>query len=459
MIPRLRHGVRLVHDPVRDQAALLYPEGVLLLDDTATAVLSRCTGRSTADIAAALAREYDGFDPADVDDLLTDLTRRRLISLGPDGPPPPTVGPALDPPPAAVPLAPALPNGGPGWPSRPGTPVPVGLLAELTYRCPLRCPYCSNPVAFGRDELSTSDWLRVLDEARALGVLQVHFSGGEPLLRRDLPDLIRHAREAGLYTNLVTSGIPLTVDRLDALAAAGLDHFQLSIQDSDRTGALPIAGIDAYDRKLAAAGWVKQAGIPLTVNVVLHRSNVDHLSAIADLAASLGADRLELAHTQFYGWAWRNRATLMPTAAQVAAAGVAADEARRRHPDIEIVHVAADYHTGTAKPCMYGWGTRQFVVTPNGDVLPCLAAHQLPLPTSNVHRGHLADIWYDSEAFNRFRGTGWLPEPCQSCALKEVDYGGCRCQAYQLTGDAAATDPACHLSPHHHLLTTGRTPP
>jgi pyrroloquinoline quinone biosynthesis protein E len=425
----------LVHDDVRGQAALLYPEGVLLLDETAAAVVGLCDGRSTVDIAAALAEEYDGFEPSDVDDLLADLEERRLITRG--APVRPTVAskPAPDP------------------PRRARRPVPVGLLAELTYRCPLRCPYCSNPVAFGRAELSTEDWVRVLGEARAIGVLQVHFSGGEPVLRRDLPELVRYARRLGMYTNLVSSGIPLTSERLDALADAGLDHFQLSIQDSERAGARAIAGIDAYERKLAVAGWVRRAGLPLTVNVVLHRSNVDHLSALADLAAALDADRLELAHTQFYGHAWRNRAALMPTSEQVAAAGVAAARARERYGErMEIVHVAADYHTGTAKPCMYGWGSRQLVVTPNGDVLPCLAAHQLPLPVSNVHNGRLADIWYDSEAFNRFRGTAWLPEPCQSCALKEVDFGGCRCQAYQLTGDSTVTDPACRLSPHHHLV-------
>ncbi len=334
----------------------------------------------------------------------------------------------------------------------PTDPVPVGLLAELTYRCPLRCAYCANPVAFERGELSTSDWLRVLAEARALGVLQTHFSGGEPLLRRDLADLIRQARGLGMYTNLVSSGVPLTAERLDALVGAGLDHFQLSIQDSHAAGARAVAGLDAHERKLAVAGWVTRAGLPLTVNVVLHRSNVDHCADLVELAAALGADRLELAHTQFYGWAWRNRAGLMPTAQQVADAAAAVDQARRRYPDLEIVHVAADYHTGTAKPCMYGWGSRQLVVAPNGDVLPCLAAHQLPLPIENVHNGPLARIWYDSESFNRFRGTAWLPEPCQSCALKEVDFGGCRCQAYQLTGDSAVTDPACHLSPYHHLV-------
>jgi pyrroloquinoline quinone biosynthesis protein E len=330
------------------------------------------------------------------------------------------------------------------------------MLAELTYRCPLHCTYCSNPVNLAdfTEELGTDDWLRVLDEARALGVLQVHFSGGEPMLRRDLSTLVSRAHALGMYSNLVTSGIPMKEADVAALAAAGLDHFQLSIQDSLPSSADAIAGLRGHERKMTVAGWVRDHGLPMTVNVVLHRANVDRLLPITELAVSLGAERLELAHTQFYGWALTNRAALMPSREQVDRATREAAIAKERYGDtVEIVHVIADYHDNTPKPCMYGWGLRQFVVAPTGDVLPCLSAAQLPgLGVVNVRDASLPEIWYESAAFNRFRGTEWMPEPCQSCALREVDFGGCRCQAYQLTGDAAATDPVCTLSPHHDLV-------
>jgi PqqA peptide cyclase len=439
--PGLRNGVRLIHDPVRARPALLYPEGVLLVNDTAAAVLGHCDGTRPVDaIVARLAAEYIGLRTEDVHRLLADLAARRLISL--DG-----TGRSADA------LAPAA--AGPA----PRAPVPLGMLAELTYRCPLHCTYCANPLNIGdyADELTTVDWLRTLDQARALGVLQVHFSGGEPLLRPDLPELVGHARAVGLYSNLVTSGIPLSAERLERLAEAGLDHVQLSIQDSEAVSGDMIAGRPAHHRKLVAAELVTRLGLPLTINVVLHRSNVDRLGAIADLAAELGAERVELAHTQFYGWAWRNRSALAPTPEQVDAANRAAAQARARHGDrLEFVYVDADYFSTRPKPCMSGWGSRQFVVAPNGDVLPCLSAAQLPgLAPSNVRDLGLAGIWYDSAAFNRFRGTEWMPEPCSSCALKEIDFGGCRCQAFQLTGDPAATDPACALSPDHHLVALG----
>jgi len=330
------------------------------------------------------------------------------------------------------------------------------MLAELTYRCPLHCSYCANPINLSdfRAELTTVDWCRLLDEARELGVLQVHFSGGEPMIRTDLAGIVAHAHELGMYTNLVTSGIPSSPEDLAALAEAGLDHIQLSIQDSGAAAADAIAGMPAHARKLAVAAVVTSLGLPLTVNVVLHRANVEHVMELADLAVAMGADRVELAHTQFYGWAWRNRASLMPTRAQVAIANESAARARERYGDVlEFVHVDADYYATTPKPCMNGWGRRQLVVAPNGDVLPCLAAAQLPdLATANAREHSLGWIWHDSPAFNRFRGTAWMPEPCQGCAFKEVDFGGCRCQAFQITGDAAATDPACVLSPKHHLM-------
>jgi pyrroloquinoline quinone biosynthesis protein E len=419
---------------------LLYPEGVLLLNESAATILSHVDGvRTVGEIIQRIGVVFPGVNiDSDVHGLLDDLVRRRLITV--DG-----TGRA-----AGLRTGPA----GPSLPQR--DPVPMGLLAELTYRCPLHCTYCANPVEMGRyrDELDSAKWLDVLDQARVLGVWQLHLSGGEPLLRPDLGQLIAHARRLGLYTNLVTSGIPLTEERLHALAEAGLDHVQLSIQDSSAGSADRIAGAASHQRKLRVAGWVTGLGLPLTVNVVLHRANLDRFTEIAELAVELGADRIELAHSQFYGWALRNHHALMPTADQILASGVAAAKLRQRYGEqIEFVHVAADYHSGRPKPCMNGWGSRQLVVAPNGDVLPCLAASQLAGPDApSVRRSPLADAWYDSALFNRFRGTEWLPEPCQSCALREVDLGGCRCQAYQLTGDPAVTDPACDLSPHHHLI-------
>ncbi|MFG3054911.1 pyrroloquinoline quinone biosynthesis protein PqqE [Kitasatospora sp. NPDC048239] len=444
-VPGLRPGVRLVYDPVRERSALLYPEGVLLLNDTAAAVLRHCDGRRDgALVTAELAAEYDGVDGAQVDELLAELAGRRLLSL--DG--------------TGSPVRPLRAGGLPAAAVR--GPVPLGLIAELTYRCPLQCTYCANPVELARyrDELDTGHWLRILDQARGLGVLQVHLTGGEPLLRRDLARIIGHAHGLGLYTNLVTSGLPLDAPRAAELAAAGLDHVQLSVQDADLRSADAIAGRAAHERKLAAAALLTGQGLPLTVNAVLHRGNLARLGALADLAVALGADRVELAHTQFYGWAWRNRAHLAPNEEQVRQAERDVAAARERHAGrIEIVHVAADLHGGTAKPCMDGWGSRQLVVAPTGDVLPCLAAAQLPgLAVPNARRDGLAAIWHDSQAFNRYRGTDWMPEPCRGCELREVDHGGCRCQAFQLTGDAGATDPACRLSPHHHLLTAPALP-
>jgi pyrroloquinoline quinone biosynthesis protein E len=336
------------------------------------------------------------------------------------------------------------------------TEAPLGLLAELTHRCPLHCPYCSNPVELVQraDELDTATWQRVFDEGRELGVLQVHLSGGEPLARPDLPQLLAHASGLGCYTNLVTSGLGLTAERLADLVERGLDHVQLSVQDADPRNANLIAGVKGYDRKLAAAALIKDAELPLTVNAVLHKANLDNIGGIIELAERMGADRLELANTQYYGWALRNRAALLPTREQLAAAGPVVQQAKQRLDGrMEIVYVVADYHEANPKPCMYGWGARQLTVAPNGDVLPCPAASVITtLPVQNVQRSSLAEIWYDSETFNAYRGTSWMREPCGSCPRKEIDFGGCRCQAFQLTGDAAATDPVCTLSPDHGLV-------
>jgi PqqA peptide cyclase len=334
---------------------------------------------------------------------------------------------------------------------------PLGLLAELTYRCPLHCPYCSNPIAVpDATELTLSEWFRVLTEARGLGVLQLHLTGGEPLARPDLVPLVSRGRELGFYVSLVTSGVGLNERRASELALAGLDHVQLSMQDADRIAAEEVAGARVFDRKLAAARMVTALQLPLTINVVLHRGNIGRIEAIADLAAALYADRLELAHTQYYGWGLLNRSALLPTRDQILTAEQAVAHARAVHRDtLEILYVVADYHEPYPKPCMHGWGRRHIVIAPDGRALPCPAAAQIVgLDIDNVRERSLNEIWHHSPTFTRFRGDGWMLEPCRSCPRKEVDFGGCRCQAFQLTGDAARTDPVCRLSPDQHLVET-----
>ncbi|RJQ71612.1 pyrroloquinoline quinone biosynthesis protein PqqE [Pseudonocardiaceae bacterium YIM PH 21723] len=333
---------------------------------------------------------------------------------------------------------------------------PFGLLAELTHRCPLHCTYCSNPVELlTRDrELTTEQWQDTFDQARKLGVLQVHLSGGEPLLRRDLPELVRHASRLGCYVNLVTSGLGLTERRAAELAGCGLDHVQLSLQDASETEADRMAGTTAHRTKLAAARIVRDLGLPLTVNVVLHRGNLDRVQEICLLAKDLGAARLELANTQYYGWALRNRAGLLPSAGQLNRALETVRQMRRQLGEsMQIVYVTADYYEPYPKPCMHGWAARQLTIAPDGTVLPCPAAQVIKdLSWPRVTDRSLADIWYHSEGFNAFRGTAWMSPTCTACPRKEIDFGGCRCQAYLLTGRAEATDPVCGKSPDHHLI-------
>ncbi len=342
-------------------------------------------------------------------------------------------------------------------------PRPYALLAEITYRCPLHCPYCSNPVAaslceaprrpqgggYSNGELTTEEWKRVIREAAALGVLQIGFSGGEPLARRDLAELIRAAREAKLYTNLITSGIGLDDDRVRALRDAGLDSIQLSFQSDESSLADEIAGTRAHERKLDVAAKIRAAGISLSLNFVIHRRNIDRLPQIIDLTEALGAERVELANVQFYGWAFRNRAALLPTREQVDRARDIATAAKARLAGkIDIFYVLPDYYDTRPKPCLNGWGRRYLTVNPTGDVLPCpTASSAIPdLRFENVRSYALDWIWRDSESFNRFRGTEWMPEPCRSCPQREIDFGGCRCQAALLTGNAANTDPVCEFS-------------
>ena len=339
----------------------------------------------------------------------------------------------------------------------PPLPVPVGLLAELTHRCPLRCPYCSNPVAMdGRaDELTTQDWIRVLDQAAALGVIHVHLSGGEPTARRDLVEIVSHCASLGLYSNLITSGIGVTEALVARLSDAGLDHVQLSIQDADATSADRIAGYEgAAARKRQVAAWMLAAGLPLTVNAVIHRANVERVPELVRMAVSLGARRVEVAHTQYYGWALPNRGALMPTREQTARAIAAVQELRRDlDGTIVIDHVVPDYWSSVPKACMGGWARKTLNVTPRGTVLPCHAAETIPgLAFWSVREHALAEIWAQSPAFAAFRGTDWMQEPCRSCDRREVDFGGCRCQALAVAGDARATDPVCHKSPLHHRM-------
>jgi PqqA peptide cyclase len=335
-----------------------------------------------------------------------------------------------------------------------GLPKPLGLLAELTHRCPLGCPYCSNPLALeGRaDELDTATWARVFREASALGVLQVHLSGGEPGARRDLVEITRAAHEAGLYTNLITSAVGITTQTLGKLSDAGLDHVQISIQDNEPGTADHIAGYKgAYARKEALAAEVVRLKLPLTVNAVMHRVNIEHVEDMVALALKLGAKRVEIAHVQYYGWALKNRAQLMPTREQVERAVATVERLREQHHGrIVIDAVVPDYYARFPKACVGGWGRRSLNVTPSGKVLPCHAAESIPQLTFwNVREHTLADIWQNSPAFMAFRGTDWMQEPCRTCPRREQDFGGCRCQAFALTGDARATDPVCHLSPHH----------
>jgi PqqA peptide cyclase len=332
--------------------------------------------------------------------------------------------------------------------------APVALLAELTHRCPLGCPYCSNPLALDAraEELDTSEWGRIFSQAAALGVLHVHLSGGEPAARRDLAEIVAHCTKAGLYSNLITSGIGLTQDRIKEFADAGLDHAQLSIQDSDAPSADRIAGYEgAFARKQAVAEWITEAGLPLTVNAVIHRANIFRAGKMVRLAVALGASRVEIAHTQYYGWALANRAALMPSLAEAEAAIAEVETLKQTFAGVIVIdHVIPDYHARYPKACMGGWAKRGLNITPSGKALPCHAAETIPdLVFWNVRDRSIEDIWTNSPAFNAFRGTEWMREPCRSCPRKTIDYGGCRCQALALTGEAREADPVCHLSPHH----------
>ena len=334
---------------------------------------------------------------------------------------------------------------------------PLWLLAELTYRCPLHCVFCYNPVDFATQEaeLGTDDWLRVLRQGREMGAVQLGLSGGEPLLRDDLEVIVAEARRLGYYSNLLTSGVGLTEARAAALKAAGLDHVQLSFQDSTREMNDFLSHTKTFALKNKVARIIKDQGWPMVMNVVIHRLNIDHIDRIIAMAHEMGAEYLELANTQYYSWAYVNRDQLLPTQAQLTRAEAITDAWRAKLGDsMRLFFVAPDYHEGKAKKCVNGWGNMFMTIAPDGTALPCHTARMLPgLAFPSVREMDLRSIWYDSEGFNRYRGTGWMKEPCSSCEHKEQDLGGCRCQAYLLAQDPAAADPVCIKSPHHALVT------
>ncbi|MBT0717720.1 pyrroloquinoline quinone biosynthesis protein PqqE [Rosenbergiella epipactidis] len=347
--------------------------------------------------------------------------------------------------------------------SNPEIKAPLWLLAELTYRCPLQCPYCSNPLDFARakEELTTAQWIDVFKQARAMGSVQLGFSGGEPLTRKDLPELIAAARELGFYTNLITSGIGLTAKKLDLFAEAGLDHIQISFQASDETLNAALAGSKkAFTQKLEMAKAVKAHGYPMVLNFVLHRHNIDQIDRIIELCIELEADDVELATCQFYGWAQLNREGLLPTRKQIADAEKVVASYREKMAAsgnlTNLIFVTPDYYEERPKACMGGWGAIFMNVTPDGKALPCHSARQLPIDFPSVLEHRLDDIWYNSFGFNRYRGYDWMPEPCRSCDEKEKDFGGCRCQAYMLTGNADNADPVCSKSAHHGKILAAR---
>lgn len=332
--------------------------------------------------------------------------------------------------------------------------APVGLLCEMTHRCPLQCPYCSNPLDLERAnaELTTEQWQDVMRQAGALGVLQIHLSGGEPTARKDLEDILKVAAESGLYTNLITAGVMLNRERLAKFAELGLDHVQLSIQDVDPENADRIANYQGgMAKKIEVAKWVKELGMALTINAPIHRQNIHNVTPMIDWAVSVGAERIEVAHVQYYAWALHNRASLMPTKESFSASAREVVAAREKYKGIIVIDaVVPDYYAKFPKPCMGGWARGIVNITPSGKVLPCHASESIThLKFDNIKDKSLGDIWLNGDAFQKYRGTEWMKEPCRSCSRKEIDFGGCRCQAFALTGDAANTDPACSLSPLH----------
>ena len=334
---------------------------------------------------------------------------------------------------------------------------PLWLLAEITYRCPLHCAFCYNPTDYAdhtKNELNTDEWIKVLRDARKMGALQLGISGGEPLLRDDIEDIVTEANQLGYYSNLITSGVGLTEKRIDAFKAGGLDHIQLSMHDITEEISNFVTDTKTFKLKQKVAAMIKDRGYPMVLNVVIHRYNIGHIKEILEMAEKLGADYVELANTQYYGWSLINRNQLMPTKEQIDEAEKITNEFREYIGNkMKIFFVVPDYYAERPKKCMNGWGEVFMIVTANGDVLPCHSARVLPnIDFPNVKNDQLNEIWYDSSAFNKYRGDDWTKEPCRSCSEKENDLGGCRCQAYLLSGDAEGADPICTKSPHRHLI-------
>lgn len=437
--PAFTRYSRLHHDRARERFVVLAPERAYELDAISVAVLRLCDGRrSVADISSQLASDYKApieVVTKDVQALLQGLSDKRLLCDGPDRfAPPPLSQTAL----SYAPFA-----GG-----------PAGILAELTHRCPLQCPYCSNPLDLERanNELTAAEWGETFRQAAAAGAMQLHLSGGEPTVRRDLEEILAHAVDAGLYTNLVTSAVLLTRERMERLAEIGLDHVQVSIQDVVPENADRISAYQGgVEKKRAVAHWTRELGLGLTINAPMHRQNLEHLPQIIDFAVEVGAQRLEVAHIQYYAWAEKNRAALIPTREDFLKTVEIVEDARKRLLGVMIFDfVIHDHYATRPKACTGGWGRSIVAVTPSGRALPCHAAQTLPgLAFDNVRDRPLADIWRHGAAFEAFRGVGWMREPCRSCDRRETDFGGCRCQAFAVARDAAATDPACHLSPDH----------
>ena len=437
--PAFTRYARLHEDRARGRSVALAPERAYELDPIGVIVLSALDGRiSVRDLSAQLAEKYAApveVIARDVTTLLQGLADKRLLREGPD--------------PFSAPARPLFSrsitrhDGG-----------PAGLLAELTHRCPLQCPYCSNPLELERAsaELTAEEWGETFRQAASIGALQLHLSGGEPTARRDLEDILAYAVEAGLYTNLITSAVLLTKDRLARLADIGLDHVQVSIQDIVADNADRISAYDGgVAKKYDVARWTREFGLGLTINAPMHRQNIAHLPQIIDFAVEVDAQRIEIAHIQYYAWAELNRAALIPTRETFMETVEVVEAAKKRLLGVlNFDFVIHDHYASRPKTCTGGWGQSILAVTPSGKALPCHAAQTLPgLIFENVRDKPLGDIWRDGAAFNAYRGIGWMKEPCRSCDRREIDFGGCRCQAMAVSGDPAATDPACALSPDH----------
>ncbi|PWB89844.1 pyrroloquinoline quinone biosynthesis protein PqqE [Methylocystis sp. MitZ-2018] len=437
--PAFTRYARLHEDRARSRTVILAPERAYELDPIGLIVLRAIDGSTRlADLCARLAQQYSAprdIITRDVTALLQGLADKRLLRDGTDE--------FAAPPPSAFAASIAPFAGG-----------PAGLLAELTHRCPLQCPYCSNPLELERSntELTADEWGETFRQAASIGALQLHLSGGEPTVRRDLEEILAQAVDAGLYTNLVTSAVLLTRERLQRLAEIGLDHVQVSIQDVVPESADRISGYQGgVAKKRDVARWTREFGMGLTINAPMHRQNIAHLPQIIDFAVEVDAQRIEIAHIQYYAWAQMNRAALIPTREAFMETVGIVDEAKKRLAGVlNFDFVIHDHYATRPKACTGGWGRSIIAVTPSGKALPCHAAQTLPgLTFDNVRERPLGDIWRNGAAFNAFRGTDWMKEPCRSCERREIDFGGCRCQAFAIAGDAAATDPACHLSPDH----------